>query len=144
MMRLIWSMTFALALAGLAACKPSDESVRNTVRAQALQGCRQGDPAARAQMSQMGLNLDELCTCAIDRYLASAPIEQLRGNPGPEAQQAVQRASMQCAQEMISRAGATPGAIPGAAPATNEAPTAPEIAPAAPAEPGAAEENAAE
>ena len=112
-MRLILSMTLAtLALGGLAACsKPSDESVRNTVRASALQGCRMGgDPATRAQMTQAGINIDELCTCAIDRYVASAPIEQLRGAPGPEAQQAVQRASLQCAQELMSRAGTTPGA----------------------------------
>jgi hypothetical protein len=140
-MRLILSMTLAtLALGGLAACKPSDESVRNTVRASALQGCRSGgDPATRAQMTQAGINIDELCTCAIDRYVGSAPIEQLRGNLGPEAQQAVQRASMQCAQEMMSRAGTTPGAGSGATPTTNEAPAAPE----APAEPGA-EENSAE
>lgn len=145
-MRLIMSLGVgALALTSLAACnRQSDDSVRANFRSMALAGCRQGgDPATRAQMSQVGINIDELCTCAIDRYMSSAPIDQLRGNPTPQALQSVQAASMQCAQEMVSRAGAAPGATPGTPPGANAAPAAPE-APALPAEPGAGEENSAE
>ena len=143
-MRLILSLGVgALALAGLSACnRASDDSVRNTFRTAALAGCQQADPAARAQMQQLGMSLDELCTCALDRYLATAPVDQLRQNPpSPEAMQSVQRASMQCAQEMMSRAGTTPGAAPGAAPAP-AAPAGEAAAPApAPAEEGAADTN---
>ena len=143
-MRLILSLSIgALALTGLSACnRQSDESIRNTFRTAALAGCQQADPSARAQMQQLGMSLDELCTCALDRYLATAPIDQLRQNPpSAEAMQSVQRASMQCAQEMMSRAGATPGAAPAAPPTTNEAPAAPAGEAAAPAGEGAAEAN---
>ena len=141
-MRLILSLSVAaLALTGLSACnRQSDDAVRNTFRTAALAGCQRADPNARAQMAQVGMSLDELCSCALDRYLASAPVDQLRQNPpSAEAMQSVQRASMQCAQEMMSRAGGAPGAAPGAAPATNEAPAAAEAP--APAETGAAETN---
>jgi hypothetical protein len=139
-MRLILSLSIgALALTGLSACnRQSDEAVRNTFRTAALAGCQRGDSNARAQMASVGLSLDELCTCALDRYLATATVDQLRQNPpSAEAMQRVQAASMQCAQEMMSRANPTPGAAPGAAPTTGEAPAAPPTEAPAPAEGGA-------
>lgn len=142
-MRLILSLSVgALALTGLSACnRQSDEAVRNTFRTAALAGCQRGDANARAQMAQVGLSLDELCTCAVDRYMASATVEQLKADPNnPEGMQRVQAASLQCAQEMMSRAGTAPGATPGAAPTTNEAPAAPPSEAPAPAE-GATENH---
>lgn len=140
-MRLKLSMTVgALALAGLAACGPNEASVRNTFRTAAIAGCQQGDPSARAQMAQAGISVDQLCTCAVDRYMQSATLEQLKQNPNtPEATSRLQTATMQCATELMRQAG---GAAPGGAPESNAAPAAPE-APAAPAEPGAGEENSA-
>lgn len=140
-MRLMLSMTVsALALAGLAACGQNEASVRNTFRTAAIAGCQQGDANARAQMAQVGLSLDQLCSCAVDRYMQSATLEQLKQNPNtPEATSRLQTATMQCASEMMRQSGAAPGGVP----VSNTAPTVPETPPAAPAEPGGAGENGA-
>ncbi len=143
-MRLILGMTVgALALSSLAACGGGEESFRATFRTQALANCRAGaDPSSLRQLSQIGMSADQLCTCAIDRYMRGASIEQLRQDRNSEMPPALRTATMQCVTEQMRRAGATPGAA-----ATNQAAPGPEAAPAAPAapaEPVATEENSAD
>jgi hypothetical protein len=137
-MRLMLGMTFGLvALTGLAACGQSEEGLRNAFRTQGTANCKAGaDPATRARLTEIGLSVDELCTCAIDRYLRTATFEQLkqdRSNPSPPA---LERATAQCVADHATRS-ATPGAPVNAATPGAETP------PAAQAEPDGEEENGA-
>lgn len=142
-MRIMLSMTVGvLALAGLAGCGQSEEAYRANLRTQALANCRTGanaNPAAASQLAQVGLSVEQLCTCAIDRYMRGASYDQLKreqSNPSPRG---LETASQQCVLEHVQRAGG----VPGGAPETNAAPAAPEApAPTAPEENGATEENA--
>jgi len=138
-MRILLSMTVgALALAGLAGCGQSEEAYRANLRTQALANCRTGanaNPAAAGQLAQVGLSVDQLCTCAIDRYMRGASYDQLKRGQSNPAPPGLETASQQCVLEHVQRAGGTPSAAPEA----NAAPAAPEP-PAA----GAAEENGAE
>lgn len=134
-MRLMLGMTFGLlALTGLAACGQSEEGLRTAFRTQGTANCRAGaDPASRARLSEIGMSVDELCTCAIDRYLRTATFEQLkqdRSNPSPPA---LERATMQCVTEHAARSGA--------AAASNLSAPGAETPPAAPAEPGTAADD---
>lgn len=135
-MRLMLGMTFGLvALTGLSACGQSEESLRSAFRTQGTANCKAGaDPASRAQLSQIGMSVDELCTCAIDSYLRTATFEQLkqdRNNPAPPA---LVRTTAQCVTDFAARSS-------GAAAANAAAPAA--ETPAAPAEAGGEEENGA-
>ena len=134
-MRLISIMTVSLiAIAGLAACGQSEESLRTAFRTQGTANCKAGaDPATRAQLTEMGMSVDELCTCAIDRYLRTASFEQLkqdRNNPAPPA---LVRTTAQCVTDHAARSSATPGAPANAAGPAAETP----------AEAGGEEENTA-
>ena len=109
-MRIMLSMTVgALALAGLAGCGQSEEAYRANLRTQALANCRTGanaNPAAASQLAQIGLSVEQLCTCAIDRYMRGASYDQLKreqSNPSPAG---LESASAQCVTEHMSRAGA--------------------------------------
>ena len=137
-MRLMLGMTFGLvALAGLAACGQSEEGLRTAFRTQGTANCRSGaDAASRARLSEIGMSVDELCTCSIDRYLRTATFEQLKQDRNNPAPQALTNASAQCVAEHVAQSAATPAA-PAAA---NEATPAPAEA----AGQEAAEENATE
>jgi hypothetical protein len=131
-MRLIWTMTAAaLAVTGLTGCQ-SEESYRANLRTQALANCRtgaNGEAGATAQLQQVGMTVDQFCTCAIDRYMRAASYDQLKreqSNPSPPG---LTSAGMQCVAEHVQQSGA--GA---AAPEAGATPAAPDAAPAAPAE----------
>ena len=81
-MRLMLGMTASvLVLTGLAACGQNEASVRSNFRTQALANCQRGaDASQRAQLTQAGINIDQLCTCAIDRYMQSASLDQLKAD----------------------------------------------------------------
>jgi hypothetical protein len=132
-MRLMLGTTIGLlALTGLAACGQSEEGLRTAFRTQGTANCKAGaDPASRARLTEIGMSVDELCTCAIDSYLRTATFEQLkqdRNNPAPPA---LVRATAQCVTDHAARSGAAPDTGANAATA----------APAAPAEAGATEEH---
>ena len=133
-MRLIWTMTAAAAaVTGLAACGQSEQQIRTTSREGLLLGCRNGDASDRATLNQAGVSVDRFCTCAVDRYMQSASIDELKQmsrNSGTMPP-GLTAAATQCASELVSQAN--PAA--GAASAGNQ--TAAE--PAAPAEGAAAE-----
>lgn len=144
-MRLMLSMTVgALALAGLSACGQNEQALRASFRTQAMENCRAGaTPAARGQLTQLGISADQLCSCAIDRYMRAASIDQLKQDRGTEMPAGLNAATTQCVTELVRRS--TPGAAPAAsepAPAA-EAPPAIEAPPTATEEDGAAEENGA-
>ena len=137
-MRLMLGTTIGLlALTGLAACGQSEEGLRTAFRTQGTANCKAGaDAASRARLTEVGMSVDELCTCAIDGYLRTATFEQLkqdRSNPSPPA---LERATIQCITNHAARS-ATPGAPANAATPAAETP------PPAPAEPGGEEENGA-
>ncbi|HTU10639.1 MAG TPA: hypothetical protein VMG08_07030 [Allosphingosinicella sp.] len=137
-MRLMLTMaTGVLVLTGLAACGQNEQSIRSNFRTQALANCQRGaDASARAQLSQAGINIDQLCTCAIDRYMQQASLDQLKqdaNNPDPPALRAT---SIQCASELVRQSTPAAAPTPGAAPAPAE--------PATEGEEGGAESNAAE
>ena len=133
-MRLIWTMTAAtLAVTGLAACGQSEQSLRTTSREGLLLGCRNGDASSRAILNQAGVSVDRFCTCAVDRYMQTASIDELKQmsrNTGAMPP-GLSRAAEQCMGEMVSQS--RPAA--GAPPAGNES----AAEPAAPAEGAAAE-----
>ena len=138
-MRLISTMAFAaLTVTGLAACGQSEESYRANLRTQGIANCRSGasaNSAEAAQLSQIGLSVEQFCTCAIDRYMRTASYDQLKreqSNPSPPGLTA---AGAQCVAEHVQQSGAARGA----APDTNTAPAAPEAANST--EPAAADEN---
>jgi len=120
----------AVALTGLSACGGGEEAFRTSLRTQALANCRSGSNAAAVQqLQQIGMTVDQLCTCAIDRYMRGATYDQLKADRNNELPAALRNATMQCMSEQVSRAGAslpgaTPGATPGAAPAAPEVPAA--------------------
>jgi hypothetical protein len=133
-MRLIWTMTAtALAVTSLAACGQSEQALRTTSREGLLLGCRNGDASDRAAMTQAGVSVDRFCTCAVDRYMQSASVDELRQlsrNPRTMPN-GLSRAAEQCAAEMVHQSAPAAGAPP----AGNEA----AAEPAAPAEGAAAE-----
>ena len=137
MMRLTMSMTVGvLALVGLSACGQNEEAQRATYRTQALANCRAGStPAAERQLAAAGISAEQLCTCAIDRYMRAASLEQLKRESSTEMPAGLQTTTTQCVSEMVRRPA--PGATPGA----NEAAPAAEAPPAAPEQEGAAEES---
>jgi hypothetical protein len=141
-MRLILTMaTAALAVTGLAACGQSEQALRTTSRAALLLGCRNGDASSQATLNQAGISVDRFCTCAVDRYLQSASVDELKqlSRNSSTMPPGLTSAAGQCMAEMMGQS--TPAA--GAPPAGNEGALAP-AAPgeAAPAESGApAEEN---
>jgi hypothetical protein len=142
-MRLILSLSAgALALAGLSACSQSDQAVRASAREGLLLGCRSGDASAQATLNQVGVSVDRFCNCAVDRYMQSASIDELRQlsrNRGGAMPQGLTTAAGQCMTEMMSQAA--PAAAPPAASNAAES-AAPGEAPAEGAAP--AEENTAE
>jgi hypothetical protein len=125
-MRLMLSMAVGvLTLTGLAACGQSEQSLRSSFRSQALANCQRGaDASQRAQLTQVGINIDQLCTCAIDRYMQAASVDQLKAdanNPDPPA---LRSASIQCASEIVRQsAPAAAGAAASNAAAAAEAVT---------------------
>jgi hypothetical protein len=136
-MRLILAMPLmAAAVAALGACGQSDETFKATYRNELVTQCSRD--AARG--APAGVNVQGLCTCMIDRYVANTPVDRLKTERGQtEIPAAAREAMMQCAQEEMRRQmGGATGATPATpAPATE--------APAAPAEtPGAATENESE
>lgn len=125
-MRVMLGMTIGLAaLTGLAACSKSDATVRSEVRDLMLLGCRNGPAADRAAITQAGVNVDQFCTCAIDRTLRSLTSEQIRQiSRSPNEVPGMEAASAQCMSEMTPGAGAAGNETAGnlAAPAGPEAP----------------------
>lgn len=136
-MRLFLSIPLAVAaIATLGACGQSEEALKSSFRTGALAGCQRGDPSARAQMERAGINVDQYCTCAIDRYLQTATMEQIRrDSENPNNSTALRSAAMQCAGDMMRQSNTAAGAPSLGAGA---APTAP-----APAEDSNADANAA-
>ncbi len=128
---------------GLTACGGGDEAFRNNFRTQALSNCRgSSTPEVTAQLTQMGVTVEQLCTCAIDRYMRGASIDQLKADRNTAVPPALRNATMQCMAEHVSRSG---GAVPGQTPPTaGTTPPTPDAtpAPAEPAEPAAAGEEA--
>ena len=133
-MRLFLSIPLAVsAIVGLGACGQNEQALRNSFRTAALTGCQNGDPAGRAQLQQAGIDPNRYCTCAIDRYMQSATLEQIKADSrDPNNSAALRGAAMQCASELMQSGAAAAGANV-SAPA----------APAAPAEAPAAEEGEA-
>jgi hypothetical protein len=144
-MRLMLGMTMGLlTLTGLAACGQNEQALRTTTREGLLLGCKNGDAATRTAMAQSGINVDRFCTCAVDRYMQTASIEELRrlnrtAGPNATPPAAFTAAAGQCMTEMVSQSTPAAGATP---PAANEGAAAPSEAPAEGAAP--AEENTAE
>ena len=128
---------------GLTACGGGDEAFRNSFRTQALANCRgSSTPEVTAQLTSMGVTVEQLCTCAIDRYMRGASIEQLKQDRNTAVPPALRNATMQCMADHVSRSG---GALPGQTPpATGTTPPAPATAtpPAEPAEPAAGGDEA--
>jgi hypothetical protein len=123
-MRLIWTMTAAaLAVTGLAACGQSEQSLRNTSREALLLGCRHGDASSQATLNEAGISIDRFCTCAVDRYMRSASVDELKqlSRNSSAMPAGLTTAAGQCMGEMVS--AATPAA--GAPPAGNGAAAAP-------------------
>lgn len=104
----------AVALSGLAACGGGEDGFRSSLRTQALANCRAGSNAAAVQqLSAIGMTVDQLCTCAIDRYMRGASLEQLKQDRNNELPPALRNATMQCMAEQVQRSGASPtGAAP--------------------------------
>lgn len=142
-MRLILTVAAtALAITGLSACGKSEESFRANLRTQGIANCKtgaNGNSAAAAQLQQVGLTVEEFCTCAIDRYMRATPYEQLKtevNNPSPPG---LTSAGAQCVSERVQQSAAN--AMHSATQEMNAAAAAAEGA--APAEgQGAADENA--
>lgn len=107
----------AVALSSLAACGGGEEAFRNNIRTQALANCRGGSNAeAASQLAAVGMTVDQLCTCAIDRYLRDATIEQIRRDSNNQLPPALRNATMQCMADHVQRSGgAGSGSTPGAA-----------------------------
>lgn len=141
-MRMILTIaTTALAITGLSACGKSEESFRANLRTQGIANCKAGagaNSAAAAQLSQVGMSVDEYCTCAIDRYIRATSYEQLKSEVNNPAPQGLISAGAQCVAERVPQSAG--GAAAGAAPNANATSAAPEEA--APAE-GNTDENAA-
>lgn len=136
-MRLIWTMTAtALAITGLAACGQSEQSLRSTSRQALMLGCTHGDASTRAELNQAGISVDRFCTCAVDRYLQSASVDELKqlSRNSSAMPAGLTTAAGQCMGEMMTQA--TPAV--GAPAAGNEA----AAEPAAPAEAAHAEGDA--
>jgi hypothetical protein len=134
-MRLMLSMTAgALALAALSGCGQSEEAFRAELRTRGIANC-QSDPTP-PQLTQAGIDGNQLCTCAIDRYMRATPIDQLRREQSVGVPPGLQTAAQQCMTDMLRRGTAR------AAPEANEAAPA-EAPPAAAEEDGAAKENGA-
>jgi hypothetical protein len=127
-MRLMLGVTFGLAaLTGLTACGQSEESLRNTTRELMLVGCRNAPAADRAALAQTGVNVDQYCTCAVDRTVRSLTSEQLKQiSRNPNAVPGMDAAAAQCMSELMPGAGTAGNEAAG----NNSAPAAPE-APAA-------------
>lgn len=136
-MRLMLSMTVGvLAFAGLSACGQNEQALRASFRTQAMANCQSGGtPAARSQLTLMGITPEQLCSCAIDRYMRTASIDQLKQDRNTAMPPGLNTATMQCASELMRRPA------PGAAPAATEAAPAIEAAPPAEAPPAEPEEN---
>ncbi len=114
-MRLLASIPLSLlSIAALAACQ-SEESYRAEFRGEALRNCQNGDPAAKAQLSAMGVDMASLCGCVIDGYMRSASYDQLKqdqNNPSPPGMRAQ---FPRCARELgVNRAAQSPPADTGA------------------------------
>ncbi|HYD13389.1 MAG TPA: hypothetical protein VEC11_11130 [Allosphingosinicella sp.] len=131
-MRLFLSIPLAVgAIVALGACGQNEQALRNTFRTAALTGCQNGDPAGRAQLQQAGIDPNRYCTCAIDRYMQSATLEQIKADSrDPNSSAALRGAAMQCASELMQQSGAAAAAAAGAnaseAAAPAEAPAAAE------------------
>lgn len=138
-MRIMLTMGIAaLTLTGLAACGQSEASFRTTYRTEALRSCTAGANSTNtAPLTQLGITVQGLCECAIDRYMQATPVEQLRREMNStEMPAGVRNATIQCTTQLMRApaGGATP-TLPGAPSAEPAAP---------PAAPGAETENAAE
>jgi hypothetical protein len=142
-MRLILSMTVGvLALSALSACGQNEESIRASYRTQAMANCRAGaTPAAVGQLRQMGVNAEQLCSCAIDRYMRATPLDQLKRESSNEMPPGLTTATTQCVTELMRQAAPAVAPTPNEAAPAAEAP--PAEAPPAEEENGAAEENGA-
>src|SRR5690348_8504951 len=85
-----------LALGGLTACGGGDEAFRTNFRTQALANCRgSSTPEVTAQLSSMGVTVEQLCTCAIDRYMRGASLDQLKADRNTAVPPALRNATMQ-------------------------------------------------
>ena len=114
-MRLLANASLSLlTLSGLAACQ-SEESYRAEFRTEAVRNCLNGDPAAKAQLTSMGVDMSRLCNCVIDGYMRSASYDQLKqdqDNPSPPGMRAQ---FPRCAAELgVNRAAQSTPADTGA------------------------------
>lgn len=140
-MRTILSLGFGLvALAGLAACGKSDEAVRSEARTRLTANCpRSATPEVTAMLAHDGVTIDQVCSCAIDRYMGSATVAQIKEDSANPTPARVSAASQQCVTELIAAAQSH-----GTASLNETAPVANEAGPAdAPAEAAGEGDNAA-
>ncbi|HTU10636.1 MAG TPA: hypothetical protein VMG08_07015 [Allosphingosinicella sp.] len=123
MRMILMTAASALLVAGLAGCnrdaptnQPGQASRnasaplidRGGIRELLLIGCRNGDPNAARQLTQAGINVEQFCICAVDRYVqgaSDAEIQQISTNPN---QARLQQASEQCVAEMTGRSRGAP------------------------------------
>jgi hypothetical protein len=128
-MRIISSIGLGFVmLAGLAACGKSDDAIRTQARTQLAANCpRAATPDVTARLAQEGVTIDQVCTCAVDRYLQGATVAQIREDSASPAPPRISAVTAQCVTELVTAAHA------------NSVQPANEAAPA-PAEPAAANE----
>lgn len=130
-----------VALVGLAACGKSDEAVRSEARTRLTANCpRSATPEVTAMLAQEGVTIDQVCSCAIDRYMRTATVAQIKEDANVAAPARISAASTQCVSELVTAAAANRPA-----PANEGAAAAAEAPPAeAPAEAEGEADNAAE
>lgn len=127
-MRILLGMTLgAVAITGLGACGQSEEAFRASYRTEALRSCTAGANSTNtAPLTQLGITVQALCECAIDRYMQATPVDQLRREMNAtEMPAGVRNATIQCTTQLMRPQGgaATPALPSTEAPAAPAAPT---------------------
>ena len=82
---------------------------RSAMRDLMLAGCRNGDPAAAAQLRQAGIDLERFCACSVDRFLqgvSDTELQRMNTNPNDAR---LQRASEQCVAQMTGQPALSAG-----------------------------------
>lgn len=105
---LLWVVPIALSLPGPATSAQtggpqSEAAFRAHYRATALAACRDGASSTDiTPLTAVGIGVDQLCICVIDRYLAQASLAELRRDIGRRDMPAAAReATAQCVTEMM-------------------------------------------
>lgn len=91
----------AVLLPALAACSESEAAFRDSYRTRAVDSCLAGARSAAAA-SPARVDVQRMCECIVDRYMAETSVEALRAEENqPTAPPAAQRAMTQCAAEQM-------------------------------------------